>query len=627
MFNWDLEPEKTYKLIPHTEDFEGGALERKFEETTYTIKGTTETDDTNEAEEKDKWLKGNKGKKFKAWSNIKFKDYDYHGVDTNNKLPLNRDSMTSDEHMFIQFLKLKYYSYFNNKITRDKLNSYPLAYAGNKVTDYFNEHIRNNTQNKKGDSLNSLWNDLEKRKRIYEDSYALKRQLLYLRGDYNHETAQRDIFSKLTASDLKGALQMSVFSNNQFKPFIAKLVYSYFKDNIYEPKSILDFSAGWGGRMLGAMAMNPSINYIGIDPNTELFDTLRDMMNKVNRYCNKGSKYELLNAYGEEVDYSKLDYDFVLTSPPYADEEGKQIENYVNMRDYTGETFYSNFLIPTIYRIFRYLPVDKYICININRIGMETLKQMFLPEEDFVIPYRTKERAGQQAKRTEGKSEKKRYTEMIYCFKKTKDTMDYLKRKLRDIGLSVSDKPPKENIRRIAKTEGTFDGRFYTKTGKETSPKNFISSEEQKYRKQIMYLYHLDNMPHNEMCKLKRSKQYEIDLEDEPEEFVEEVKEQLAEKTCKKQKGEVKVAEPIKKEKELKRDDDVLRRDDDIPSLSYHKPTAHLTKKYNNQSRPSSTGLMSFKRTPNPTNRASAVAGGGFNHTLPFGKQKNKYIL
>jgi len=191
----------------------------------------------------------------------------------------------------------------------------------------------------------------------------------------------------------------------------------------------------------------------------------------------------------------------------------------------------------------------------------------------------------------------------------------------------VSDKPPKENIRRIAKTEGTFDGRFYTKTGKETSPKNFISSEEQKYRKQIMYLYHLDNMPHNEMCKLKRSKQYEIDLEDEPEEFVEEVKEQLAEKTCKKQKGEVKVAEPIKKEKELKRDDDVLRRDDDIPSLSYHKPTAHLTKKYNNQSRPSSTGLMSFKRTPNPTNRASAVAGGGFNHTLPFGKQKNKYIL
>ena len=122
----------------------------------------------------------------------------------------------------------------------------------------------------------------------------------------------------------------------------------------YEATKVLDFTAGWGGRMLGAI--NLGIEYTGIDTNTDLklgYDNMMEMFN-----CN--DKCKMLWQSALDTDFSKLDYDFVLTSPPYED-----IELYSNM-DYNGvEWFYKEFLIKLIDEARKYNK-GKYTCINIS---------------------------------------------------------------------------------------------------------------------------------------------------------------------------------------------------------------------------------------------------------------------
>lgn len=125
----------------------------------------------------------------------------------------------------------------------------------------------------------------------------------------------------------------------------------------YNATKVLDFTAGWGGRMLGAINLN--IEYTGIDTNTNLkkgYDELLELF-KTNNHNNK---YKMIWDSALNVDFSKLDYDFVLTSPPYED-----IELYSNM-GYDGvDWFYKDFLIVLINNARKYNK-GKYTCINIS---------------------------------------------------------------------------------------------------------------------------------------------------------------------------------------------------------------------------------------------------------------------
>lgn len=403
------------KLIPHTEYIGGVLADPYLEENTYTIgKGGKEREN----------------EKYIAYNKIPFKSYEYHGIDTKKKLPKNNDKLT-EEAVVLDFIELQ-----NANAVFEPINSYPMRYVGNHITDYFNEEIRNDTENNMGVSLNDMWNDLEKRKKIYEATFSLRRQNLYLRGDYNHKTAQKDIFKKLTDQDFKGAVQNAIFSNNQFKVFTAKVIYQYFMKKSKISK-VLDFSAGWGGRMVGAMSLN--LDYTGIDPNVDLRNSYKGILELLKPY--NTSKVKMLIEYAEEVDYSKLDYDFVFTSPPYIEKSGRQTERYKNMKDYTKDTFYTEFILPTLYRIIHFLPDDKYVCINTHKTNMEIISRMLLGKPSIEIPYKTKERAGEQKRRDVHKTE--RYTEMIYCFKKDGKLKKYIEKSLRQYKLNFSLYPKK----------------------------------------------------------------------------------------------------------------------------------------------------------------------------------------
>ena len=47
--------------------------------------------------------------------------------------------------------------------------------------------------------------------------------------------------------------------------------------NMYKPQSVLDFTMGWGGRLIGACAYNVPM-YIGIDANKNLIEPYKKMI-------------------------------------------------------------------------------------------------------------------------------------------------------------------------------------------------------------------------------------------------------------------------------------------------------------------------------------------------------------
>jgi len=138
----------------------------------------------------------------------------------------------------------------------------------------------------------------------------------------------------------------------------------------YNATSVLDFTAGWGGRGIGAVARD--IKYTGIDTNISLKPAYDEMFNK----------HDNINMIWNsclEVDLSELDFDFVLTSPPYID-----LEVYENMTTFNSkENFHKNFMIPMIDRCRKYC--KGYVAINIAPDMYKDLTEKFNYEKCSIV--------------------------------------------------------------------------------------------------------------------------------------------------------------------------------------------------------------------------------------------------
>jgi hypothetical protein len=137
-----------------------------------------------------------------------------------------------------------------------------------------------------------------------------------------------------------------------FRPSIAKYVICK-----YKPKKVLDFTMGWGGRLVGACCEEVD-TYIGIDMNTNLKPLYKKMVNTLKTLSN--TKIKLFFKDALNVDYSKLDYDFVLTSPPYYN-----VEIYRQNDILTKDEWKQNFYIPIFTKTYKYLKKNGYYCLNV----------------------------------------------------------------------------------------------------------------------------------------------------------------------------------------------------------------------------------------------------------------------
>ena len=126
--------------------------------------------------------------------------------------------------------------------------------------------------------------------------------------------------------------------------------------------NIYDYSAGYGGRLLGITSSNMRYNYIGIDPNTETIKYLDYLNNCIEEAV--GIKGEIIQSVSEE--YQPNDIDLAFSSPPYfnlekySDEETQCMVRYPTLNEW-----FSGYAEPTIKNIYKGLNKDGIFATNI----------------------------------------------------------------------------------------------------------------------------------------------------------------------------------------------------------------------------------------------------------------------
>jgi len=197
-----------------------------------------------------------------------------------------------------------------------------------------------------------------------------------------------------------------------FPPTTAKLLYEKYTEHIDKDViNIYDPSAGWGGRILGAMSLSKRVHYVGVDPNIDNFisgpnitryEYLADFYNEkcigsTNENFNKffeskenKNTYDIYPSGSENIhlnpDFQKYKgkIDFVFTSPPYFNREqygDSDGQSYIQYPKY--EDWRDNFLKPTLKTAVEYLDNDRYLAWNIASIKIG--KDEYLPlQEDSV---------------------------------------------------------------------------------------------------------------------------------------------------------------------------------------------------------------------------------------------------
>jgi hypothetical protein len=173
-----------------------------------------------------------------------------------------------------------------------------------------------------------------------------------------------------------------------FPPLTARYLYERYTEHIKDQDeiNIYDPSMGWGGRILGAMAVKDdrNIQYIGTDPNTDhnlpdgstkysnLADFYNTRTNRANSLFPHTNKYAIFQlgseVIGNDPDFQKYrgKLDMVFTSPPYFAKEIYSDDPEQSAHKFDSyDTWRDGFLRPTLKTAVEFLRSDRYLLWNI----------------------------------------------------------------------------------------------------------------------------------------------------------------------------------------------------------------------------------------------------------------------
>lgn len=149
-----------------------------------------------------------------------------------------------------------------------------------------------------------------------------------------------------------------------FSPNTARKIYETFCPK--ENANILDYSCGFGGRMLGSVSPTYHYHYYGIEPNTHLMESLKSFGKFINTQCD--FDYHLYCQGSEDkIDELKGNIDFAFSSPPYFDLERyctEETQSIVKFPEYNS--WLKGYVEPTIKNIWEYLKPDGLFAVNIK---------------------------------------------------------------------------------------------------------------------------------------------------------------------------------------------------------------------------------------------------------------------
>jgi len=192
-------------------------------------------------------------------------------------------------------------------------------------------------------SLIDAWTDRDRRTSIMRAALSLKKHL-----------------NEVTAYEA-AAMKMHVPAN--FRPTAARAICNDFGNG----GTVLDFSAGYGGRFLGFLGSSCR-HYIGIDPNTTLRPCYKSMFKWIESNHEHQKSWEMVWKPAEDVDYSEWHgkVDLIFTSPPYFDLERYSDETtQSSVRFPSISEWLEGFLFEALRRSVRCLKTKGHLALNV----------------------------------------------------------------------------------------------------------------------------------------------------------------------------------------------------------------------------------------------------------------------
>jgi tRNA1(Val) A37 N6-methylase TrmN6 len=258
---------------------------------------------------------------------------------------------------------------------------------GNDVVDYFTFRQRLETRGKYDVTFFEFLEQLEE----FKKKKFIANMLKYYEDVKNKNKTKNEYIV------YKEVYNICVSAINIFRPLMAMEIYAK-----YKPQHVVDFCAGWGGRLIGAFALNVP-RYTGIEINRDLMQPYQKMVSlfKQPEY-NVTTDVSMRFEDATQTDFSQLpSYDMVFTSPPYF-----FLEKYPNNEEYKSkDEMRTKFYNVVFKNSYDHLKPGGYFCININQEIYELCCVPLFGNAAEVIPLKKSQRQND-------------YGESIYIYKK-----------------------------------------------------------------------------------------------------------------------------------------------------------------------------------------------------------------
>lgn len=184
--------------------------------------------------------------------------------------------------------------------------------------------------------------------------------------------------NKITSKTLRDEIFLNIKEETQFKPTIA---FSFYKT--FEAENILDISAGWGDRLLAAIAYGAK-SYLAYDPNTNLKQAHNDIINTFAKGDNK--RFKVVYEPFETAKFPKgYETDLIFSSLPYFD-LGQSIQTFPNFDDWLV-----SFLFASFKNAWSVLSVDGIMAIHMTDLRYNKIVEpmvlyviTFLKNSDYI---------------------------------------------------------------------------------------------------------------------------------------------------------------------------------------------------------------------------------------------------
>lgn len=208
-----------------------------------------------------------------------------------------------------------------------------------------------------------------------------------------------------------------------FSPMRAKAIYERFcpANGI-----IYDYSAGFGGRMLGALSSNNNYTYIAIQPNSDTYYNLLQLGQLIENNTHRKNSFQIYNNCSE-IFLPKEKIDFAFSCPPFFDLErysNEQTQSIIKFPEYN--VWLEEYVRPTIKNCYvslkengiygvdlmNYYKHNKKICLIEDWIKIAQEEKFYLQTVSLIKSHSRKKNDADQ--------------EQLFIFTKNKNNKNYM---------------------------------------------------------------------------------------------------------------------------------------------------------------------------------------------------------